>query len=192
VSVRTEASAVRERFSLESLMPYYFAARRTLGESLRQRRGHTLALLAMLLMPALGFVAVSMDLGIVYAMRARLQLAADAAVLAGAQEFITGGSVETYVTSYLAKNPIGENPATIEQLVVNTDSGLVQLTIGYQTAPLFLAPQGVGLRVRAGARAQLTKPAEKGRPVPPGNAYGWYKKDKSSPGKDSALVRLTS
>jgi Flp pilus assembly protein TadG len=161
-------------------------------ERLRRRRGHTLPLMAMLLLPSLGFLALSIDLGRVYVLRAEMQRAADAAVLAGAQEFITGNSVETYIESYLEKNPVGHRVATIEQLVINSDSGRVELTIGYQTEPVLLAPDGVGLRVRSGARAQLTDSGEVGRPVPPGNAYGWYKNDKkSSPGNDSALVRLT-
>jgi Flp pilus assembly protein TadG len=161
-------------------------------ERLRRRRGHTLSLMAVLLLPALGFLALIIDLGRVYAIRAEMQRAADAAVLAGAQELISGNSVQTYVRTYLQKNPVGHRVATIEQLVINSDSGRVQLTIGYQTAPALLAPDGVGLRVRSGATVQLADSGEVGKPVPPGNAYGWYKNDKkSSPGKDSALVRLT-
>jgi len=161
-------------------------------KKLRKRRGTTLSIMAALLVPALGVCALTMDLGLVYALKAEMQRAADAAVLAGAQEFITGGSVETYVRSYLEKNPVGNTVATIEQLDINSDSGRVDLTIGYQTQALLLAPNGVGLRVRSGATAKLTNPGEVGKPVPPGNAYGWYKKEKSNPGKDSAFARLTS
>jgi len=161
-------------------------------ERLRRRRGHTLPLIAVLLVPSLGLLALSMDLGRVYALRAEMQRSADAAVLAGAQELISGDSVETYVRTYLEKNPVGHRVATVEQLVINSDSGRVELTIGYQTEPALLAPDGVGLRVRSGATVQLTDSGEVGKPVPPGNAYGWYKNDKKwSPGKDSALVRLT-
>ena len=161
-------------------------------KKLRSRRGTTLSIMAALLVPALGFCALTMDLGLVYALKAEMQRAADAAVLAGAQEFITGGSVETYVRSYLEKNPVGNTVATVEHLVIDTDSGRVDLTIGYRTQALLLAPSGVGLRVRSGATAKLTNPGEVGKPVPPGNAYGWYKKEKSNPGKDSAFARLTS
>jgi Flp pilus assembly protein TadG len=193
VSVLTEAPLVREGFARDCLMPYYRAMRMTARERLRKRRGQTLPIMAALLIPALGVWALTMDLGLVYVRRAEMQRTADAAVLAGAQEFITGGSVETYVTTYLEKNPVGDTVATIEQLVINSDSGRVDLTIGYQTQPLLLAPNGVGLRVRSGATAELTDSGEVGKPVPPGNAYGWYKNEKkSSPGKDSALVRLTS
>jgi len=148
--------------------------------------------MAALLVPALGVCALTMDLGLVYALKAEMQRAADAAVLAGAQEFITGGSVETYVMSYLEKNPVGNTVATVEQLVIDTDSARVNLTIGYHTRALLLAPNGMGLTVHAEATAELTDPGEVGKPVPPGNAYGWYKKEKANPGKDSAFARLTS
>jgi Flp pilus assembly protein TadG len=161
-------------------------------EKLRKRSGQTLVITTALLIPALAVWALTMDLGLVYVRRAEMQRAADAAVLAGAQEFITGGPVETYVRSYLEKNPVGDTVATVEQLVINTDSARVDLTIGYQTQSLLLAPNGVGLTVHSGAAAELTDPGEIGKPVPPGNAYGWYKKEKSNPGKDSAFARLTS
>ncbi len=161
-------------------------------KKLRKRRGTTLSIMAALLVPALGVCALTMDLGLVYALKAEMQRAADAAVLAGAQEFITGGSVETYVRSYLEKNPVGNTVAMVEQLVIDTDSARVNLTIGYHTRALILAPNGVGLTVHSEATAELTDPGEVGKPVPPGNAYGWYKKEKSNPGKDSAFARLTS
>ena len=149
--------------------------------------------MSVLLLPALGFAALSIDLGRLYALRAEMQRAADAAVLAGAQELITGNPVEDYVRTYLEKNLVGDRVATIEQLIIDSDSGRVELTIDYQTEPVLLAPDGVGLRVRSGATVQLADSGEVGKPVPPGNAYGWYKNDKkTSPGKDSALVRLTS
>jgi Flp pilus assembly protein TadG len=192
VSVLTEISAVREGLARDSLLPHYRAMRMTVRERLRSRRGQTLPIIAVLMIPTVGFFALAMDLGRVYVRRAEMQRAADAAVLAGAQEFITGKDVETYIATYLEKNPVGNKVATIEQLVINSDSGRVDLTIGYQTQPLLLAPNGVGLRVRSGSTVELTHPGEVGRPVPPGNAYGWYKKVKSSPGKDSALARLTS
>jgi len=164
----------------------------TEAAKLRRRRGHTLPLMSMLLIPALGFLALSIDLGRIYALRTEMQRAADAAVLAGAQEFISGDAVEAYVRTYLEKNLVGNKVATIEELVIDSDSGLVELTIGYQTDPMLMAPDGMGLRVRSAAAAQLTVPGEIGKPVPPGNAYGWYKKaKKSTPGKDSAAVRLT-
>jgi Flp pilus assembly protein TadG len=161
-------------------------------KKLRKRSGQTLVITTALLIPALAVWALTMDLGLVYVRRAEMQRAADAAVLAGAQEFITGGPVETYVRSYLEKNPVGDTVATVEQLVINTNSARVDLTIGYQTQSLLLAPNGVGLTVHSGAAAELTDSGEIGKPVPPGNAYGWYKKEKSNPGKDSAFARLTS
>jgi Flp pilus assembly protein TadG len=161
-------------------------------EKLRERSGQTLVIMTALLLPALAVWALVMDLGLVYVRRAEMQRAADAAVLAGAQEFITGGPVEPYVTSYLEKNPVGDRVATVQQLVIDTDSGRVDLTIRYQTQSLLLAPNGVGLRVHSEATAELTDSGEIGKPVPPGNAYGWYKKEKSNPGKDSAFARLTS
>ena len=120
-------------------------------KKLRKRRGTTLSIMAALLVPALGVCALTMDLGLVYALKAEMQRAADAAVLAGAQEFITGGSVETYVRSYLEKNPVGNTVATVEQLVIDTDSARVNLTIGYHTRALLLAPNGMGITVQSAA-----------------------------------------
>jgi hypothetical protein len=171
---------------------YYFAVRMLARETLSQRRGQTLTLVTVLLIPALGFFALTTDLGSIYAMRAKMQLAADAATLAGAQELISGDSVEAYVTTYLGKNPVGERAAAIEELVVNSDLGTVTLVINYQTHPLLLAPDGIGLKVRSVALVELADSGEVGKPVPPGNAYGWYKNEKSTPGMDSAVVRLTS
>jgi Flp pilus assembly protein TadG len=53
-------------------------------------RGATAVLFALLLVPMLGFAAVSVDVGALYAERARLQVAADAAAIAVAQDCARG------------------------------------------------------------------------------------------------------
>ena len=53
---------------------------------LSDERGATAVVFALLLVPVLGFAAIAVDVGSLYAERARLQVAADAAALAVAQD----------------------------------------------------------------------------------------------------------
>jgi Flp pilus assembly protein TadG len=57
---------------------------------LAEERGAAAVLVALLLVPMLGFTAIAVDIGAVYAERARLQVAADAAALAVAQDCARG------------------------------------------------------------------------------------------------------
>ena len=72
---------------------------------------------------------------------------------------------------------------------------LIQNNVLYPLSLPFdlVAPAGITMRVGAKAKATLAQPGEIGRPVPKGNAFGWWKKDKAiSAGTDSAIVRLGS
>ena len=53
-------------------------------------RGATATVFALLLVPMLGFAAIAVDIGALYAERARLQVAADAAAIAVAQDCSRG------------------------------------------------------------------------------------------------------
>jgi hypothetical protein len=65
--------------------------------------------------------------------------------------------------------------------------------LSHKAGSLLLAPEGITMRIGAKAKATLVQPGEIGRPVPNGNAFGWWKKNKTfSAGKDSAMVRLGS
>jgi hypothetical protein len=160
-------------------------------------RGMALLIIVALLIPMSLLVALFTDVARLYVMRGRMQVAADAAALAAASGFIDGNvkgdSVEARAAHYVAANPIGAVPATLEDLTMNSDSGTLSLVLSHGTGSLLLAPNGITMRISAKAKAMLVAPGEVGRPIPNGNAFGWWKKDKSSPaGKDSGLVRLGS
>ena len=61
-----------------------------LGRRPQGERGATAVIFALLLVPMLGFAAISVDVGALYAERARLQVAADAAAIAVAQDCARG------------------------------------------------------------------------------------------------------
>jgi Flp pilus assembly protein TadG len=73
---------------------------------LAQERGAAAVLVALLLVPMLGFTAIAVDIGAVYAERARLQVAADAAALAVAQDCARGscGDMLATATALVAAN----------------------------------------------------------------------------------------
>ena len=138
-----------------------------------------------------------MDAGRLYVTRGRMQVAADAAALAGASGFIDGNeegdSVQARAAQFVAANPIGTHPATLESLSMNTDSGMLSLVLSHRTGSLLLAPDGITIRIRAKARAKLVQPGQVGLPIPKENAFNWWKHDEISPGaSDSGIVRLGS
>jgi Flp pilus assembly protein TadG len=73
---------------------------------LAEERGAAAVLVALLLVPMLGFTAIAVDIGAVYAERARLQVAADAAALAVAQDCARGacGDMLATATALVAAN----------------------------------------------------------------------------------------
>ncbi|MGY1692281.1 pilus assembly protein TadG-related protein [Geodermatophilus sp. SYSU D01105] len=70
------------------------ARRRLAGE-----RGSTAVLVALLLVPVLGFTAIAVDVGAMYAEKARLQTAADAAALAVARDCAMGACGDMRATA---------------------------------------------------------------------------------------------
>jgi Flp pilus assembly protein TadG len=73
---------------------------------LRGERGAAAVLIALVLVPLLGFAAIAVDIGAVYAERARLQTAADAAALAVAQDCARGncGDMQATASAMVAAN----------------------------------------------------------------------------------------
>jgi Flp pilus assembly protein TadG len=73
---------------------------------LAEERGASAVLVALLLVPMMGFTAIAVDIGKVYAERARLQVAADAAALAVAQDCARGncGNMLATASSLVAAN----------------------------------------------------------------------------------------
>jgi hypothetical protein len=166
-------------------------------ERVHDERGMALFILVALLIPLGLLMALFTDMARLYVMRGRMQVAADAAALAGASGFIDGNadgdSVEARVVHYVAANLIDTVPAVLESLTMNTDSGTLSLVLSHHASSLLLAPEGITMRIGAKAKATLVQPGEIGRPVPNGNAFGWWKTEKTtSAGKDSAMVRLGS
>ena len=167
-------------------------------EASRRDRGAALVFAVLLLLPLGVLGAYFMDTARLYVIRGRMQAAADAAALAAASAFIdgdaNGDSVQARAAHYVTANAIGSAPATLESLAVDLDSGKLQLVLSYATGSMLLLPGGVTLRVRSSARAQLAQPGEIGRPIPNGNAFGWWKDgdDGLTESSDSAVVRLSS
>ena len=86
--------------------------RRLTSSPVRRRRrpagehGAVSVLVALLMVPLIGFTALAVDIGHVYAQRARLQTAADAAALAVAQDCARGacGNMQATATALVAAN----------------------------------------------------------------------------------------
>ena len=66
---------------------------------LSDERGATAVVFALLLVPVLGFAAIAVDVGSLYAERARLQVAADAAAIAVAQDCSRGSCGDMLATA---------------------------------------------------------------------------------------------
>ena len=167
--------------------------------AVQNERGMALGIMAVLMIPVGLLVALFMDAGRLYVIRGQMQVTADAAALAAASGFIDGvtsESIQANAEYYVAANPIGAVPASIESLILNTDAGTVSLVLRHQTGPLFWAPAGITVRIGAKAKADLvTQENHVGRPIPKGNAYGWWKNENEGSlmaGKDSGMVRLGS
>jgi Flp pilus assembly protein TadG len=72
---------------------------RALRRRLAGEHGATAVLLSLLLVPVLGFTAIAVDIGAVYAERAKLQVAADAAALAVAADCARGACGDVQATA---------------------------------------------------------------------------------------------
>ena len=73
--------------------------RLTFRRRLEHERGATAVLFALLLVPMLGFAAIAVDVGALYAERARLQVGADAAAIAVAQDCSRGNCGDMLATA---------------------------------------------------------------------------------------------
>jgi Flp pilus assembly protein TadG len=100
------------------------------GRSIRRRflraegeRGAVAVLVCLLLVPLIGFAAIAVDIGALYAERARLQVAADAAALAVAQDCARGacGNMQATADALVAANA-GEATAAPPVLSSNPTS----------------------------------------------------------------------
>jgi hypothetical protein len=169
---------------------------RHVAQAVRDRAGSAPQLMVLLMIPMGLIGALAMDAGRLYMVRGEMQVAADAAALAGASSFLdgedAGDSVQVRVEHFVAANPVVNVAAVLESLSFNADSGRLKLLLSYHTGPLILAPDGMIMRSRAGAKAELVKPGQIGRLIPSENPLHWWKQDEASPGgADSGLVILS-
>jgi Flp pilus assembly protein TadG len=103
-------------------------ARRALRHRLADQRGGSAVLISLLLVPLLGFAAIAVDIGSLYAEKARLQIAADAAALAVAQD--------------CARGNCGDMLATARSLVVANDGEATAAQPVLSSAPLSVTVTG--------------------------------------------------
>ncbi|WP_347060135.1 pilus assembly protein TadG-related protein [Blastococcus sp. HT6-30] len=93
----------------------------------RHEHGASAVLLALLLVPMLGFAAIAVDVGALYAERARLQVAADAAALAVASDCARGNCGDMLGTAQgMVVANVGE--ATAAQPVLSSNPTSVTVT----------------------------------------------------------------
>ena len=118
--------------------------RRRLHGGRDPERGAAAVVIALLLVPLLGFAAIAVDVGALYAERARLQTAADAAALAVARDCAVGtcGDMQATATELVTANvgaaaaappELGENPSTVTVTGSNPTEHWFAPIIGYDS-----------------------------------------------------------
>src|SRR5690606_4536767 len=83
-------------------------------------RGQTLVQVALMLVVLLGFAALAIDGGMVYAERRHMQNAADAGALAGARELCLSGS-ETLAIEKARAYTVGQNGAASADVTIDPE-----------------------------------------------------------------------
>lgn len=97
---------------------------------LRDERGATAVMLAVLLVPLLAFVGISVDTARGYFLKARLNQAIDAAALAGGRVFFETDRDQDVKNFFAANFPDGFMGATVTPLTINADpvEGSIEVT----------------------------------------------------------------
>jgi len=136
------------------------------------RRGTTLALLGVLLLPLTVLASLFVDMGRVYVYRAEMQRAADAAALAGGSGLIDGDEAGELVIpriyQYVERNRIGGQQAHVDSIVIDHDADRLHVVLGYETDALILVGAGLRLHARAGAQVSEDLVAAAGEGAPAG------------------------
>ena len=136
------------------------------------RPGTTLAVLGVLLRPMTILASLFVDMGRVYVYRAEMQLAADAAALAGGSGLIDGDEngelVIARIHQYVNRNRISGQHAHVDSIVIDHDAGRLHVVLGYETNALILAGAGIRLQARAGAQVTEDVAAVTGEGTPAG------------------------
>jgi Flp pilus assembly protein TadG len=100
-----------------------------LTRRLDDERGATAVMFALLLVPMLGFAAIAVDIGALFAERARLQVGADAAAIAVAQDCSRGNCGDMLATAQ-ALITANDTEGTAAQPVLSSDPLSVTVTGG--------------------------------------------------------------
>ena len=128
--------------------------------------------MGILLLPLMVLASLFADLGRVYVFRAEMQLAADAAALAGGSGLIDGDEggelVIARVNQYVDRNRVGGQHAQVDSIVIDHDAGSLHVVLGYETDALMLVGAGIRLRARAGALVTEDVAAVAGEGTPAG------------------------
>lgn len=153
--------------------------------------GQTLVMVALALIALLGFLALAIDVGVLYAWRRNMQNAADAAALAGAREICLGNS-EAAAAAAIQEYALNENRALTVTYEIN--GGLVHVTTGVDVNLFFARALGVN---NSGVTAEATAecgPAEGGCATWPIalaiEARDWYLKEEDPCGVDAETFIL--
>jgi len=124
----------------------------------RAARAQSLPLLALLLVPLLGFAALGTDAAYLYAQRRLTQNAADAAALAGARELLARAATDSQVvlaaTTYAAANGFPPPVPTDSISIIRPDT--VRVRLERSVSLFFLPVLGTdSLRIAARATARI-------------------------------------
>jgi hypothetical protein len=126
----------------------------------RAARAQALPLLALLLVPLLGFAALGTDAAYLYAQRRLTQNAADAAALAGARELLARAATDSQVvlaaTTYAAANGFPPPVPSDSISIIRPDT--VRVRLERSVSLFFLPVLGTdSLRIAARATARITQ-----------------------------------
>lgn len=140
--------------------------KRLLRTFARDERGQTLALMAVTVAGAIAMLSLAIDLGMLYTARSEAQRAAEAAALAGAQEFLgavrpgtAAAAARDSAYAYAFKNAIRNAFVDSSEVLVevNATQQLVSVRISRPDIPLFFARMvgrnTAGVSAYAAARA---------------------------------------
>src|SRR5688572_27257852 len=137
------------------------------AEECRKREGFILVVVALVLVALVGFVALGVDVGVLYSARAAAQAAADSAALAGAFTFISqpSASQPTTAENHALEIALNHNvfgvPITAGDVTVDVDLANRRVTVDlvstqntYFAKVLGQANAGIGVRAIAEAAEQ--------------------------------------
>ena len=146
--------------------------------ALREERGVTLVMMALMMFLALGMSALAIDYGMIKAAKAEGQRAMDSAALAGASAFLISDPdadipaiAETRARDFAKKHDVHRTPITDPEVVVNVDLPNTTLTASYTSGgiPLWFASifgtNTMSIRATAAAHVEETNVASCVKPV---------------------------